>query len=378
MRTHGPRLFFTIALVSAALVRADINPAFGSPAAAATGFAKALFADGPDAKLAGALALFGQFVGNWDVDVLNHLPDGTTQTIKGEWHFGWILDGRAIQDVWMVPTRAARDEGAPLAGYGTTLRFYDPKLGAWRVIWASVSYRNFIAFTARPVGDEIVMEADNARRPLRWIFSNVTPRSFRWRAVESSDGWKTEAVQQEMTARRADARNSLSESLLAPGPASGFEDENRLFGQLVGDWTIGHEGFRPDGTIGETEGTLNVGWILDGRAVQDVWRFKNNRTGEFIGGTTLRLYDPKLDAWHSIWFYPVAGVVQTFIARHIHDEIVLDGSTPTGLPEQWIFSKVTPASFDWRAIESSDNRASWRLTEHMRIRRAAAPPGSSR
>jgi hypothetical protein len=28
--------------------------------------------------------------------------------IKGEAHFGWALEGRAVQDVWMMPRRANR------------------------------------------------------------------------------------------------------------------------------------------------------------------------------------------------------------------------------------------------------------------------------
>src|SRR5207302_4874595 len=233
----------------------------------------------------------------WEVDVVNHLPDGKTQTLKGEWHFGWILGGAAVQDVWTVPTRAQRAAGEPLVACGTTLRFYDPKIDAWLILWTSGSYRNVALFTARSRGSKIVMDADNAQPPLRWIFSDVTPQSFRWRSVESADGWTTTKIQQEMTARRVDAQDRLADALLASRPAPGFEAENSLFGQLVGDWTIDWEGFGPDGTILETDGALHVGWALEGRIVQDVWRFKNKSTGEFVAGTTVRLYDPRISAW---------------------------------------------------------------------------------
>src|SRR2546430_15783077 len=68
------------------------------------------------------------------------------------------------------------------------------------------------------------------------------------------------------------------------------------------------------------------------------------RSGEFVAGTTVRLYDPRITAWHSIWFYPAGNVIQTFVARQANSDIVLEGSTPTGFPEQWIFSKITPRS----------------------------------
>ena len=119
--------------------------------------------------------------------------------------------------------------------------------------------------------------------------------------------------------------------------------------------------------------------MLGGRIVQDVWLFRGSTTGRSSGGTTLRLYDPRLDGWHSIWFYPAGNVIETFIARQKNDEIVLDGSSPTGLPEQWISSKITANSFDWREIVSADQGASWHVTEHMWIeRRPAKQTQSSR
>ena len=59
----------------------------------------ALQASGPHPDHASDLILFGQFVGAWDVDVTNIEPDGTKKELKGEWHFGWVLEGRAIMDV---------------------------------------------------------------------------------------------------------------------------------------------------------------------------------------------------------------------------------------------------------------------------------------
>ena len=64
---------------------------------------KGLGADGPDPNMREKLMLFGQFVGDWDiVEARYPQPDGTEIKRKGEIHFGWILDGRAIQDVWMT------------------------------------------------------------------------------------------------------------------------------------------------------------------------------------------------------------------------------------------------------------------------------------
>ncbi len=63
---------------------------------------KGLEADGPDPNLKEKLMLFGQFVGDWDIVEARYTQaDGTEVKMKGEVHFGWILGGTAIQDVWI-------------------------------------------------------------------------------------------------------------------------------------------------------------------------------------------------------------------------------------------------------------------------------------
>jgi hypothetical protein len=127
----------------------------------------ALAADGPAADRADKLMLFGQFVGDWDVEFTVHNPDGTRQTERAEWHFGWVLEGRAVQDVWIVPRRSERDKASAIkSDYGTTIRFYDPAIDAWRVVYASPMHGDLLMFVARQVGDEIVLEgrAPTARR----------------------------------------------------------------------------------------------------------------------------------------------------------------------------------------------------------------------
>ena len=181
-----------------------------------------LAASGPFPEHAEKLMLFGQFVGDWDLDVVNHLPDGSRspqpsrrgggaprlqeKTTKGEWHFGWVLEGRAIQDVWRVPPRAELETASdPPTGYGTTVRFYDPQIDAWHVTWNGVVTGSVFVFVARQQGDEIVMEAQGERELSRWIFSHIAKESFRWRAVVSTDGGTTWITEQEMVARRRPA-----------------------------------------------------------------------------------------------------------------------------------------------------------------------------
>lgn len=165
---------------------------------------EALQADGPCPELGAKLELFGQFVGSWDVEIINYKPDGAPEVVHGEWHFGWVLEGRAIQDVWIAPKRAVRAQHEGATGdYGATLRFYDPKIDAWRSTWIGPVKGYVLPFIARQVGDEIVLEGNfESGKSKKWIFSDMTSDSFRWRAIESDDGWVSHQKVQEMSARR--------------------------------------------------------------------------------------------------------------------------------------------------------------------------------
>src|SRR5690348_17298313 len=78
----------------------------------------ALLAEKPASEHQEKLMLFGQFVGSWNFNGVEYRDDGSRPTDKGEVHFHWILEGRAIQDVWRETERSDSDAKF----YGTTLR----------------------------------------------------------------------------------------------------------------------------------------------------------------------------------------------------------------------------------------------------------------
>ncbi len=141
---------------------------------------------------ASQLRLFGQFEGAWDVDVRWFEKGKVVRRARGEWHFGWILGGRAVQDVWIVPTRAELDAGEPLYEYGTSVRFFDPELDAWRSTWIGPAQRSVRTFIARQIGDEIVLEGeDNDGRAIQWVFSDIAEECFFWRfQVRRDRAWE--------------------------------------------------------------------------------------------------------------------------------------------------------------------------------------------
>lgn len=160
-------------------------------------------------------------------------------------------------------------------------------------------------------------------------------------------------------------------NLNAEGPNPALKEKLMLFGQFVGDWDITECRFlKSDGTWGITKGELHWGWILGGTAVQDVWiGVAGESHGSTDMGTTVRFYDPVIDAWHSIWISPSQNTVKRFIGRKIGDEIVLSTKTDEGKLENWTFYDIGENEFKWKSEVSSDNGKTWVRNEEMLLKR---------
>lgn len=169
---------------------------------------EALVAEGPFTEYADKLMLFGRLVGRWDIEGSHFDPEGkVTKEQQGEWLFGWVLEGRAIQDVILTPPREERRKtGTPATEYGTTVRFYDPRIDAWRVSFIAPVFGGIVNLIARPMGDEIVLEGRAPDNKLyRWIFTDITDRTFRWRGYISADEGRTWLMEEEIRGRRREA-----------------------------------------------------------------------------------------------------------------------------------------------------------------------------
>jgi hypothetical protein len=146
--------------------------------------------------------IFAPFIGDWDL-IVSWFDEkgGLAREERGEWHFAWILEGRGIQDVWIVPPRAERAGRSDLYEYGTSLRFFDARQGAWQSTWIGPMHGLVRTFLARKLGDEIVLETTQGESPrMRWSFSDIAKDSFRWRnELWTEKGWR---VQQTFSARR--------------------------------------------------------------------------------------------------------------------------------------------------------------------------------
>lgn len=174
-----------------------------------TDFRAALAAAGRSPEIPESADVYGWLIGSWELDVLHYRVDVSARGLKGEVHFAWVLEGRAVQDVWIMPRRSERTTPPDKACnmYGTTLRIWDPSLQAWRVTWvnAVTGIRDELIgrWSEGRSGKEIVQVGTHSDgTPIRWIFSEITPDSFRWTGEALDTDGKTWKLQGEFRARR--------------------------------------------------------------------------------------------------------------------------------------------------------------------------------
>jgi hypothetical protein len=130
--------------------------------------------------------VYGWLVGSWELDVVHYKGvDVSSQKIKGEAHFSWVLEGRAIQDVWIMP------------------RASDRKPESERIRWMNPVSGHEERQTGRRVGEEIVQIGARADgTPTRWRFTEITANSFHWIGEALRPDGKTWVLEGEFQARR--------------------------------------------------------------------------------------------------------------------------------------------------------------------------------
>jgi len=155
---------------------------------------KALGASSPHPSLGEEARVFDRLVGTWDCDYGFFLDDGSVRHKKGELLLGWILDGRAVQDIFVTyPT-----DGEKERRIGTTVRFFDTALKKWRVVFVGPQFNYLVTVQGGLEGDRIVLRGvDSDGSPIRWSFNDIKSDSFLWRGEKSRDGGKTWKVEEE-------------------------------------------------------------------------------------------------------------------------------------------------------------------------------------
>ncbi len=179
-------------------------------ASAAADAARDLFAvlpaPGPHPSLGHHADLFGRFVGTWDADYAFINADGSVRRQRGEVLFGWVMDGYAIQDIFLSYPDSAGGARKMVGG----LRYVDPRTDRWTVMFVAPFFTAAIQMEGGAEGERIVLRGrDPAGVELRWSFNDIAADSFVWRGETSHDGGRTWRMDEEHhLRRRAPARAS--------------------------------------------------------------------------------------------------------------------------------------------------------------------------
>lgn len=114
---------------------------------------------------------FGKLIGSWKI---NYIDNNDSFAINGEWHFSWILEGMAIQDVIILPDYE----------YGTSIRIYDPDTHAWDVAYGYTG--KIIQLKARKQDGMIVLtNVEDENR--KWVFAKIECDRFHWQNITVKD-----------------------------------------------------------------------------------------------------------------------------------------------------------------------------------------------
>ncbi|MDT8718461.1 hypothetical protein IAI10_17490 [Clostridium sp. 19966] len=129
---------------------------------------------------------FGKLVGEWDIEYVDSFGTDRERHVKGEWIFSWILDGTAIQDIFICPSTAERLTNVqPDAEYGTTLRIYNPNSKAWDIFYGCTG--SATRLEAKKEENKIVL-TEITNKKMKWIFSDITENQFHWQNISTEDG----------------------------------------------------------------------------------------------------------------------------------------------------------------------------------------------
>jgi hypothetical protein len=150
--------------------------------------------------------VYGWLCGSWDLDVLHYRGlNIAAQGLRGEVHAARVLEGRAVQDVWIMPRREDRraDSDRMTNMYGTTLRSWDASIQAWRIAWTNPVHGHREEQIGSWDGTNILQEGTRADgTKTRWTFTEITADSFHWRGEALYPGKQAWMLEGEFLAKR--------------------------------------------------------------------------------------------------------------------------------------------------------------------------------
>lgn len=152
-------------------------------------FISALLGDGKINSIPEEYDWYAPLLGDWDFDYYDIQNGKRTRHVKGEWIFRRILNGTAIEDLFICPSRATKDTNPqPDGEYGAAIRMFHPGSCSYDMVYTTHGYMTRL--NVRRENGKIVCTVLD-RPAEKWVFSEVTPTAFRWQniTVTSAGEW---------------------------------------------------------------------------------------------------------------------------------------------------------------------------------------------
>lgn len=118
-------------------------------------------------------------------------------------------------------------------------------------------------------------------------------------------------------------KDDFISALCSSGPHADLgAAQAQTYGRFIGTWAGEYRDTSVDGTLRTGPMEVHFAWALNGRAVQDVWIARDERaeTERRTYGTTIRVYDPALDAWRVSWINPPHNTRSELIGRRVGND----------------------------------------------------------
>ncbi|WP_420320844.1 hypothetical protein [Flagellimonas sp.] len=145
---------------------------------------------------------WGQLVGNWDIVVEMLDASGEIKhSFNGEWNWFYVLNGMAIQDVFILPKRKeATDQNL---FYGIGLRIYNEKLNKWQTAYMDTSNRQMDMGEAISTAEKItLMETNRKKEKIRITYFDFQNNTFKWQQEVYNEDKKAWQITQLIHATR--------------------------------------------------------------------------------------------------------------------------------------------------------------------------------
>jgi len=258
---------------------------------------------------------------------------------------------------------------------GLSFRVYDPKARQWRIHWANS--RDGVLGTAMVGGfkkgrGEFYDQEEFDGRPIfvRFIFSDITARSFKIEQAFSDDAgksWETNWI----TTFTKDTGQPAADP-----PASG-PDVSRDFAFEEGTWSM-HRRRLKDPFAGsewtESDGSTHIVHSLwDGRAALGELQLAGSPPS--FAGSLLHTYDPPMKRWRLYWVDRESGRVSGPMTGQFTDGrgefYSQDDARGVTALVRVVYTDITPTSFKTEQAWSLDGGATWTVNAIDTFRRTS-------